>query len=74
MSFGLGKLECLGGWSGLGSGYWGLGSGPGMSQEPELEEGETCHYKDDASIDPDIALSYIVRVSIVLLLSYCCPL
>lgn len=31
-----------------------------MVQEPELEEGETCYYKDDANIDPDIALSYIV--------------
>lgn len=30
-----------------------------MVQEPELEEGETCYYKDDANIDPDIALSYI---------------
>ncbi|KAK6117361.1 hypothetical protein DH2020_048879 [Rehmannia glutinosa] len=30
-----------------------------MVQEPELEEGETCYYKDDTSIDPDIALSYI---------------
>ncbi|GFP81947.1 hypothetical protein PHJA_000338000 [Phtheirospermum japonicum] len=30
-----------------------------MFQEPELEEGETCYYKDDTSIDPDVALSYI---------------
>ncbi|PIN18026.1 hypothetical protein CDL12_09311 [Handroanthus impetiginosus] len=30
-----------------------------MTQEPELDEGETSYYKDDASIDPDIALSYI---------------
>ncbi|KAH6816605.1 CW-type Zinc Finger [Perilla frutescens var. frutescens] len=30
-----------------------------MVQEPELEEGETCYHEDDASIDPDIALSYI---------------
>ncbi|KAL8047692.1 hypothetical protein ABFS82_07G016800 [Erythranthe guttata] len=30
-----------------------------MTQEPELEEGETCFYKDDITIDPDIALSYI---------------
>ncbi|KAK4425823.1 hypothetical protein Salat_1776300 [Sesamum alatum] len=29
-----------------------------MIQEPELEEGETCYYKDDRSIDPDIALPY----------------
>ncbi|KAK2992006.1 hypothetical protein RJ640_014867 [Escallonia rubra] len=28
-------------------------------EEAELEEGEACYYKDDASIDPDIALSYI---------------
>lgn len=32
-----------------------------MVQEPELEEGETCYFNDDdATIDPDIALSYIV--------------
>ncbi|KAL8524992.1 hypothetical protein ACS0TY_014573 [Phlomoides rotata] len=30
-----------------------------MEQEPELEEGETCYSRDDADIDPDIALSYI---------------
>ncbi|KAL3626118.1 hypothetical protein CASFOL_029667 [Castilleja foliolosa] len=30
-----------------------------MFQEPELEEGETYYYKDDTSIDPDVALSYI---------------
>ncbi|XP_047980733.1 cysteine-tryptophan domain-containing zinc finger protein 7-like isoform X2 [Salvia hispanica] len=30
-----------------------------MVQEPELEEGETCYYSDDANIDPDVALSYI---------------
>ncbi|KAM3323858.1 cysteine-tryptophan domain-containing zinc finger protein 7 [Capsicum chacoense] len=32
-----------------------------MMEEPELEEGEACHYEDaeDTSIDPDIALSYI---------------
>ena len=33
--------------------------------ETELEEGEACSYQDhdeDASIDPDIALSYIVRL------------
>ncbi|KAK3038982.1 hypothetical protein RJ639_027467 [Escallonia herrerae] len=28
-------------------------------EEAELEGGEACYYKDDASIDPDIALSYI---------------
>ncbi|KAA8548500.1 hypothetical protein F0562_000233 [Nyssa sinensis] len=28
-------------------------------EEAELEEGEACYYKDDASIDPDIALSYL---------------
>ncbi|KAL3648851.1 hypothetical protein CASFOL_005254 [Castilleja foliolosa] len=30
-----------------------------MFQEPELEEGEDFYYKDDTSIDPDVALSYI---------------
>ncbi|KAL6581924.1 hypothetical protein OROMI_005938 [Orobanche minor] len=30
-----------------------------MIPEPELEEGESHYYKDDTSIDPDIALSYI---------------
>lgn len=34
-------------------------SGPGMIQEPELEEGEACYYKDDRRTDPDIVLSYI---------------
>lgn len=43
-----------------------------MIQEPELEEGETCYYKDDASIDPDIALSYIVWVSFLPVGNYCC--
>lgn len=38
-----------------------------MVQEPELEEGETCCDNDEASIDPDIALSYIVRVSYLLI-------
>ncbi|XAR57106.1 hypothetical protein NMG60_11025132 [Bertholletia excelsa] len=28
-------------------------------EDTELEEGEACSYKDDASIDPDVALSYI---------------
>ncbi|KAG8372966.1 hypothetical protein BUALT_Bualt12G0122000 [Buddleja alternifolia] len=37
----------------------GWGSGPGMMQGHELEEGEACYYKDDTSIDPDVALSYI---------------
>ncbi|KAL0348696.1 UNVERIFIED_CONTAM: hypothetical protein Sangu_1097400 [Sesamum angustifolium] len=35
-----------------------------MIQEPELEEGETCYYKDDRSIDPDIALPYFRSPSI----------
>ncbi|KAL1543103.1 cysteine-tryptophan domain-containing zinc finger protein 3-like isoform X1 [Salvia divinorum] len=30
-----------------------------MVQEPEVEEGETCYYIDDANIDPDVSLSYI---------------
>ncbi|KAK9280814.1 hypothetical protein L1049_003703 [Liquidambar formosana] len=40
----------------------GLGFGVGREmEETELEEGEACSYQDndDASIDPDIALSYI---------------
>ncbi|XP_052189696.1 cysteine-tryptophan domain-containing zinc finger protein 7-like isoform X2 [Diospyros lotus] len=28
-------------------------------EDTELEEGEACYYKDDTSIDPDIAFSYI---------------
>ncbi|KAJ4968928.1 hypothetical protein NE237_015629 [Protea cynaroides] len=41
---------------GLGLGF-GVG---GEMEETELEEGETCYYQDDdASIDPDVALSYI---------------
>ena len=38
-------------------------------EENELEEGEACYHKeeDNASIDPEIALSYIVRVSWCLL-------
>ncbi|KAL2464044.1 uncharacterized protein Fot_52000 [Forsythia ovata] len=37
----------------------GWGSVPGMIQDPELEEGEACYHKDDTSIDPDVALSYL---------------
>lgn len=36
-----------------------------MMEEHDLEEGEACYYNkddDDTSFDPDIALSYIVRV------------
>lgn len=38
-------------------------------EENELEEGGAFYYKeeDNASIDPEIALSYIVRVSLCLL-------
>lgn len=40
-----------------------------MMEEHDLEEGEACYYynkdDDDTSIDPDIALSYIVRVLFV---------
>lgn len=33
-------------------------------EDTEVEEGEaSCDFKDDSNIDPDIALSYIVRVS-----------
>lgn len=38
-----------------------------MVQEPELEEGETCYDNDEASIDPEITLSYIVWVYTLLL-------
>lgn len=31
-------------------------------EDNEIEEGEACYFKDDSNIDPDIALSYIVRV------------
>ncbi|CAA2983175.1 Retrovirus-related Pol polyprotein from transposon TNT 1-94 [Olea europaea subsp. europaea] len=37
----------------------GCGSGPKMIQDPELEEGDACYHKDDTSIDPDVALSYL---------------
>ncbi|XP_022842403.1 uncharacterized protein LOC111366019 [Olea europaea var. sylvestris] len=37
----------------------GWGSGPRMIQDPELEEGEACYHKDDTSIDPDVAFSYL---------------
>lgn len=45
----------------------GLGFGVGREMdETELEEGEACCYPDDdTSIDPDVALSYIVRVSLL---------
>lgn len=51
---------------GLGLGFEGGGGGRRM-EETELEEGEACSYRNDngdydASVDPDIALSYIVRV------------
>lgn len=45
----------------------GCGSGPKMIQDPELEEGDACYHKDDTSIDPDVALSYLVRVSLLFL-------
>lgn len=48
----------------------GLGLGLGLEVkemvESELEEGEACSYQNhedyDATVDPDVALSYIVRV------------
>lgn len=48
---------------GLGLGF----GGGGEMEETELEEGEACSYRNDcddydASIDPDVALSYIVRI------------
>lgn len=53
---------------GLGLGFGGGGGGREM-EETELEEGEAYSYNNnnnniddyDSSIDPDIALSYIVR-------------
>ncbi|KAK7270216.1 hypothetical protein RIF29_23209 [Crotalaria pallida] len=49
---------------GLGLGLGFGGGGVREMEEPELEEGEACSYQNnhddyDASIDPDIALSYI---------------
>lgn len=58
-----GNLSNSGGGLGLGFGFLvigGFGIELVMVEEPELEEGETCSYRDDADIDPDIALSYIV--------------
>ncbi|KAK6937422.1 Zinc finger, CW-type [Dillenia turbinata] len=49
---------------GLGLGL-GFGGGEQMEGTTELEEGEACSYpdeEDDPSIDPDIALSYIVSI------------
>lgn len=47
----------------------GLGLVGGMREmvESELEEGEACSYQNrdedyDATVDPDVVLSYIVRV------------
>ena len=53
----------------------GLGFGGGRRskmEEPELEEGEACSFQnhedyDDASIDPDVDLSYIVSALVLLL-------
>lgn len=54
---GLGEFELFGGRFRV----WVLGYlWPMMVQKPELEEGETCYYNDDATTDPDVALSYIV--------------
>lgn len=41
-----------------------MGWSDNMEEDAELEEGEAAYYKDDddRSIDPDIALSYLVRV------------
>ena len=52
---------------GLGLGL-GLVFGAGRREmvESELEEGEACSYQNhedyDAAVDPDVALSYIVRL------------
>lgn len=40
----------------------GLGFGGNM-EDTELEEGEACSYQDDdPTVDPDIALAYLVRI------------
>lgn len=56
---------------GLGLGFGGGGGGRTEMEESELEEGEACSYPshedDETSIDPDVALSYIVRVFALLL-------
>lgn len=56
---------------GLGLGFGGGGRGREM-EEPELEEGEACSFQNhedyDASIDPDVALSYIVRAFVFVFL------
>jgi len=50
---------------GLGLGL-GLGAGRREMVESELEEGEACSFQNhedyDATVDPDVALSYIVRL------------
>lgn len=49
---------------GLGLGL-GLGAGRREMVESELEEGEACSFQNhedyDATVDPDVSLSYIVR-------------
>lgn len=44
----------------------GFGGGRSEMEESELEEGEACSYVhheyDEGIIDPDVALSYIVRI------------
>lgn len=49
---------------GLGLGL-GLGAGRREMVESDLEEGEACSFQNhedyDATVDPDVALSYIVR-------------
>lgn len=49
---------------GLGLGL-GLGAGRKEMVESELEEGEACSFQNhedyDATVDPDVSLSYIVR-------------
>ena len=56
----------------------GLGVGfgsEGEMEETELEEGETCSYQngEDSTIDPDVTLSYIVRLLLIslILCSFC---
>lgn len=49
----------------------GLGFGAGSDmEETELEEGEACSYQTDdySTIDPDVALSYIVSLIVIFLL------
>jgi hypothetical protein len=54
---------------------FGGGGGGREMEETELEEGEACSYRNDneeydPSIDPDVTLSYIVRIFTCFFASY----